>query len=148
MSSGRDAHTHTHTHTHIYIFLYVYMYVLCAVLHRSVNSLVTPWAIAHQAPLGNFPSKNTGVGCHFLPQGISLTQGSNPCLSRFLRWQADSLESTTMPPGKHICMYICSYFHAYMSITSDIYLRRTFNFMNKCCELLELEQTGSFRLST
>ena len=28
----------------------------------------------------NSPSKNTGVGCHFLLQGISLTQGSNPCL--------------------------------------------------------------------
>ena len=26
------------------------------------------------------PGKNTGVGCHFLLQGIFLTQGSNPCL--------------------------------------------------------------------
>ena len=33
-------------------------------------------------------AKNTGVGCHFLPQGIFLTQGSNP---RLLHWQADSL---------------------------------------------------------
>ena len=32
--------------------------------------------------------KNTGVGCHFLLQGIFLTQGSNLCL---LNWQADSL---------------------------------------------------------
>ena len=37
---------------------------------------------------GIFPGKNTGVGCHFLLQGIFLTQGSNPCL---LRWQAVSL---------------------------------------------------------
>ena len=35
-----------------------------------------------------FPSKNTGAGCHFLLQGIFLTQGSNP---RLLHWQADSL---------------------------------------------------------
>ena len=35
-----------------------------------------------------FPKKNTGVGCHFLVQGIFLTQGSNPCL---LHWQLDSL---------------------------------------------------------
>ena len=28
----------------------------------------------------NSPSRNTGVGCHFLLQGIFLTQGSNPCL--------------------------------------------------------------------
>ena len=27
-----------------------------------------------------FPGKNTGVDCHFLLQGIFLTQGSNPCL--------------------------------------------------------------------
>ena len=28
--------------------------------------------------LWNFPGKNTGMGCHFLLQGIFLTQGSNP----------------------------------------------------------------------
>ena len=33
--------------------------------------LVRPW---------NCPGKNTGVGCHFLLQGIFLTQGSNPGL--------------------------------------------------------------------
>ena len=32
--------------------------------------------------------KNTGVGCHFLLQGIFLTQGSNLSL---LYWQVDSL---------------------------------------------------------
>ena len=37
----------------------------------------------------------TGVGCHFLLQGIFPTQGSNPGL---LRWQADSLLSE--PPRK------------------------------------------------
>ena len=29
---------------------------------------------------GNFPGKSAGVGCHFLLQGIFLTQGSNPGL--------------------------------------------------------------------
>jgi len=39
---------------------------------------VTPWTVAHQAPLSlNFPGKNTIVGCYFLFQGIFLTQGSN-----------------------------------------------------------------------
>ena len=33
--------------------------------------LLCPW---------DFPRKNTGVGCHFLLQGIFLTQGSNPGL--------------------------------------------------------------------
>ena len=31
------------------------------------------------------PAKNTGVGCHFLLQGIFLTQGSNSCL-RHCKW--------------------------------------------------------------
>ena len=48
-----------------------------------------PWTVAHQCPLSiGFPSKNTGVGCHFLLQGIFPTQGSNLYL---LDWQADSL---------------------------------------------------------
>ena len=33
---------------------------------------------------GDFPGKNTGVDCHFLHQGIFLTQGSNLCL---LHWR-------------------------------------------------------------
>ena len=47
-----------------------------------------------------FPSKNTGVGCHFLLQGIFLTQGLNPSL---LHWQADSLPLTHLgnPPLKY-----------------------------------------------
>ena len=36
-----------------------------------------------------------GVGCHFLLQGIFLTQGLN---SRLLHWQADSFP--LVPPGK------------------------------------------------
>ena len=47
----------------------------------------TPWTVAHQAPLSMrlrcpwvSPGKNTGVGCHFLLQGIFPTQGSNPGL--------------------------------------------------------------------
>ena len=36
----------------------------------------------------DFPGKNTKVGCHFLLQGIFLTQESNLCL---LLWQVDSL---------------------------------------------------------
>ena len=41
----------------------------------------TPWTVAHQSPLSwDFPGKNTGVGCYFLFQEISLTQGLNPYL--------------------------------------------------------------------
>ena len=42
------------------------------------DSFMTPWTVAYQAPLSvGFPSKNTGVGCHFLLQEIFPTQGSN-----------------------------------------------------------------------
>ena len=39
----------------------------------------------------DFSGKNTRVHCHFLLQGIVLTQGSNPCL---LHWQAGLLPSS------------------------------------------------------
>ena len=39
----------------------------------------------------NFPGKNTGVGFHFLLQGIFLTQGWDLCLLHLLHWQADLL---------------------------------------------------------
>ena len=51
--------------------------------------LLSPW---------NSPGKNTGVGCHFLLQGIFLTQGSNLHLLCLWHWQADSLPLA--PPGK------------------------------------------------
>ena len=39
----------------------------------------------------DLPGKNTGEGCHFLLQGIILTQGSNQGLLCLLQWQAGSL---------------------------------------------------------
>ena len=44
------------------------------------------------------PGKNTGVGCHFLLQGIFPTQESNLCLFYSWHWQLDSLPLA--PPGK------------------------------------------------
>ena len=43
-----------------------------------IRLFATPWTVAHQVPRSmGFPSENTGVGFHFLLQGISTTQGSN-----------------------------------------------------------------------
>ena len=44
--------------------------------------LLCPW---------DSPGKDTGVGCHFLLQGIFLTQGSNLRLLCLLHWQGGSL---------------------------------------------------------
>ena len=64
----------------------------------------TFWVLMDRSPpstscLWNFPGKNTGVGSHFLLQGIFLTQRSNSHPLHLLHWQADSL-----PPcheGRH-----------------------------------------------
>ena len=48
--------------------------------------LATLWTVAYQAPLYmDFTGKSTGVGCHFLPQGIFLTQGSNLGLPHYMQ---------------------------------------------------------------
>ena len=48
------------------------------------------------------PSKNTGLGCHFLLQGLLLTQGSNLHLLGLLHWQADTCQSHQWSPLKMI----------------------------------------------
>ena len=55
-----------------------------------VRVFETPWTVACTRLLSprDSPGKNTGVGCHFLPQGIFPTQGLKPCL---LNSQAQSL---------------------------------------------------------
>ena len=64
---------------------------------------VIPGTVVCQATWDS-PGKNTRVNCHFLLQGIFLTQGLNLCLLRFLNWQAGSLPPA--PPGKARLMKI------------------------------------------
>ena len=64
--------------------------IVCAQLCPTLCNLVDcspPGSSVH----GNFPGKNTGVGCHFQLQGIFPTQGLNLCLLHLLHWQVDSL---------------------------------------------------------
>ena len=71
-----------------FIYIYVYIVDVCCYVITSVMfiSFMTPWTIAHQAPLSTrFSSKNTGVGCHALLQGIFPMQGLNPHLLN-CRW--------------------------------------------------------------
>ena len=55
--------------------IHLYACMLCCSVMS--DSFVAPWTVACQAPLWNFPGKNTGVGCHFLLQGIFPTHGLN-----------------------------------------------------------------------
>ena len=62
--------------SHIYRLHSVCMH---AYLFSRVQFFATSWTVAHQAPLsmGFFSGKNSGMGFHFLLQGIFPTQGSN-----------------------------------------------------------------------
>ena len=54
----------------------------CPSVEVLVAQFAIPWTVAHQAPLSMaFSTKNTGVGCHALLQGIFPTQGLNPDVS-------------------------------------------------------------------
>ena len=59
---------------------------------QSCPTIATPWTVACTRVLCPWdrPGKTTGVGCHFLLQGIFLTQGLNPGLPlgsrRFTLW--------------------------------------------------------------
>ena len=66
---------------------------MCVLRHFSrVGLFTTLWTVAHQAPLSMaLSTKNTGVGCHALLQGIFRTQRSNSCLICLLHWQVGSL---------------------------------------------------------
>ena len=70
----------------------------CPVLLRPYRlypvRLLCPW---------DSPGKNTGVGCHFLLQGIFLIQGWKLCLLRRLHWQVGSLPLE--PPGIESSVY-------------------------------------------
>ena len=64
-----------------------------------VRLFATLLTVDHQAPLCDFPNKNTGVGCHFLLQAIFPTQGSNPGLLHLLHWQEGSFSRGLSRPG-------------------------------------------------
>ena len=61
------------------------------------NSSAIPWTAAPQAPPWDFSGKTTGVGCHFLLQGIFPTQRSNPAFPALA-----GIFSTSESPGKPI----------------------------------------------
>ena len=80
---------------------------MCIYMQKTVYvypaRLRSPW---------NSPDKNTGVGCHFLVQGIFLTQGLNSqCLLKLLNWQVKSLPE---PLRMLIHIYICVYIYIYI----------------------------------
>ena len=95
--------THIHKCVHPAVFknlhfqqrpnLWYELCVLCVLIHSVVSHSLWSLGLYHARLLcpWSFPGKNTGVGCHFVPEGIFQAQGSNPHLLCLLHWQADSL---------------------------------------------------------
>ena len=77
-------------HKNLYMSVYSRLFIIAKSgnslnVHQLINKVwyifATPWTVACRVLLSmGFPGKNTGVGCHFLLQGIFRTQGSNPGL--------------------------------------------------------------------
>ena len=87
---------HVYNRLSIYIcsiFKIPFPHVLCCTsLLSHVCLIVTLWAVACHTPLSiGFPTRNTGVSCHFLLQGFFPTQGSNPYLIASPALEADFL---------------------------------------------------------
>ena len=71
------------------------------------------WSPPCSSVHGILPVKNTGVGCHFLLQGIFPTQGSDLSLLCLLHWQVDSLPLSYLGKGyslKYLVSGSCIYF--------------------------------------
>ena len=78
-----------HIHLRIVSALSLFTYMVLAWVvscFSHVQLFATPQTVVHEDSLSmGFWGKNTGVGCHFLHQGIFLTQESNLGLLSF-RW--------------------------------------------------------------
>ena len=90
----------------LFVSEHAFVYFCCSVLSRvwlcdPMDCRPLGYSLCDLCPWDS-PGKNTGVGCHFLLQGIFPTQGSNLCLVHLLHWQEDSLP--LLPPGK---LYLC-----------------------------------------
>ena len=128
------------------MLLLIFNYIKNACVHAYCFSHVwlyaTPWTVAHQATLSTgFSRQDTGVGCHFLLQGLLPMQGSNPHLLRLLHWQVSSLPQ--VPPGKPyevFIVYLTFWISCLPSIGVEIYLlllcfRYTFKFIIRLLDI-------------
>ena len=90
-------YTHAHIHTHTHTTLKGKCYSLC-----GVQLFVTPWTVAHQAPLsmGFSRQENAWVAVSFCRESSQLRDGTQvSCVAgRFF----------TESPGKpYVCVYVC-----------------------------------------
>ena len=112
------------------------MICLCALSPSHVQLFTIPWTVACQAPLSmDFPGKNTGVGCHFLLQGVFPTQGSNPHLLCLLHWQVDSL------PLSHLGIPISEVNDTFKSEVNDTFIHLIMVVISPCIHISNILYT-------
>ena len=94
---------------------------LCDLRGLQPARLLCPWS---------FPGKNTGVGCHFLFQGIFPTQGSNLHLLGLLhyRWIFYQLSHRGRPNLAYYCKINAPpWLHQCLTINSSLWLLKVFH---------------------
>ena len=81
---------------------------MCVLVAKLCPTLVIPWTVpARLLCPWDSPGKNTGVGCHFLLQGIFPTQESNPSLlhCRQIIYQLSCAAAAAK--SLHLCPTLC-----------------------------------------
>ena len=127
--------THTHTHTHrpisntlfilahliseVFYLVLIWIYFTnwcCCLVFKLCLTLLRPHRLQPTRLLcpWDFPGKNTGLGCHFLFQGIFPTQGLNShfLLCRWLLYQQTSWEAHCLKP----VFFFKLYFYVFCSV--------------------------------
>ena len=95
---------------------------VCAKLLQSCLTLCNPvdCSLLGYSVHGDSPSKTTGVGCHFLLQGIFPTQGSNPFPLR-LSALAGGFFATSTTWEAHMYVYKGSKIHIHVDFYIHLY---------------------------
>ena len=78
------------------------LYICCYLVAKSCPTLCDH--LLGSSIRWDFPGNKTVVNCHFLLQGIFLTQGLNQHL---LSWQVNSLPLSHQRSSKYVCVYVC-----------------------------------------
>ena len=84
-----------------------FILTVCVLVIRPCPTLVTPWTVAHQAPLSmGFSRQESWSGCHALLQGIFPTQGLNAGLlhGRWILYHVSHQEALEISTG-HFSYY-------------------------------------------
>ena len=72
-------HIYIHTHTYTPMYMYTHIYCCGCLVTKSCPTLVTPWFIAHQAPLPmGFPRQEYWSGLPFPSPGDLPSPGIEP----------------------------------------------------------------------